>query len=307
MINRRRLVLIGFLALSFIIPCLSGGAAQEKPTKEPQKEPQKKEESKKPPKKPRTIPVLFIGGSFAYYNNLPDIFAKLAQAGGAGMVETGIVAQAGWGLKDHWQKGDAHKVLRDKDWKFVILQDESLVGTAAGQGTERGGIVEAFRPFARNWAQVVEDVHAVPVFFLTWARKESADGQAFLNSAYFDVAKEVGAKVGGVGLAWTQVREKHPEIELYAADGVNPSPAGSYLAACSLYASVFGLNPVGLPAKAGGRPIDPGTGKITSEKLQFLVDLPPAQAKILQEAAWAAKKLLDKNRGYLGVSGKTER
>jgi hypothetical protein len=300
MINRRRIALLGILALSVVIPCLSGVAAQEKP-KEPPKE-ASKESQKKPPKKPRPIQVLFIGGSFIYYNNLPDIFTKLAQAGGAGTVETGMVAVRGWGLKDHWQKGDAHRVLREKDWKFVILQDETLLETNAAPAGKPGSVVEAFRPFARNWAQVVQDVRAVPIFFLTWPRKEAPDVQAFLNSAYFSVAKEAEAKVAAVGIAWAQVQKGHPEIDLYAADGVNPSPAGSYLAACTLFATTFGLNPEGLPAKAGGRPVNLETGKIESEKLEFLVDLPPAQAKVLQQAAWAAKKLLDKKHGYLDVS-----
>jgi len=299
MISRRRVALISLLAVLLIIPWLSGRAAQEQ---KPEQKPEQKQEQKKP-KKPRAIRVLFIGGSFIYYNNLPDIFAKLAMAGGAGMVETGMVALPGWSLKDHWQKGDAHRVLRDSNWNFVVLQDQSLVGKDANPEGPPGGALEAFRPFARNWAQVVQDVGAVPVFFLTWARQDAPDGQAILNSAYFSVAKEVEAKVAGVGLAWAQVQKGHPEIELYAGDGINPSPAGSYLAACAIYATMFGRNPEGVPAKFGGRPVNLETGKVESEKLQFLVDLPPAQAKVLQQAAWEAKRLLDKKHGYLDVSG----
>jgi hypothetical protein len=302
MINRRRIATISILALSVIFPYLSSGAAQEKPPKEPAKE-QTKETSKKPPKKPRPIRVLFIGGSFIYYNNLPDIFAKLCQAGGAGMVETGMVALPGWSLKDHWQKGDAHKVLRESSWKYVILQDQSLVGAVDPEGRPAEGVIEAFRPYARNWGQVIEDVGAVPIFFMTWARKDTPTAQTVISSALFGVAKEVEAKVAAVGIAWARVQKEHPEIDLYAADGVNPSPAGSYLAACTIYATTFGRNPEGLPGKAGGRPVNLETGKIESEKLQYLVDLSPDQAKVLQQAAWAAKKLLDKNHGYLDVSG----
>ena len=92
MISRRKVALVSLLALSFIAFPLRGGTAQEE--KEPAKEEQK-EKPKKKEKKPRTIQVLFIGGSFIYYNNLPDIFAKLAIAGGAGTVETGMVASPG--------------------------------------------------------------------------------------------------------------------------------------------------------------------------------------------------------------------
>jgi len=306
MINRRRFALISIMALSFAFPCLSGSlsgrtAQEQKP--EPKQEEKEEQKPKKKPKEPRAIRVLFIGGSFIYTNNLPDIYGKMAQAGGAGMTETGMVALPGWSLKDHWQKGDAHRVMRQKDWNFVVLQDQSLIGGGAGpEGGPGGSALESFRPFARNWAQVVQDVRGTPVFFLTWSRRDTPDEQALLNSAYFDVAKEVGAKVAGVGLAWSRVQKEHPEIELYAADGINPSPAGSYLAACAIYATMFNRNPEGIPAKLGGRPVDPATGKVVSEKLEFLVDLPPEQAKVLQQAAWETKKLLDKNRGYLDES-----
>ena len=302
MTDRRKVAIISVLAVFLIIPGLSGRTAQEQ---KPEQKPEAKQEQKqkKVPKKPRAIRVLFIGGSFIYYNNLPDILAKLAQAGGAGTVETAMVALSGWGLKDHWQKGDAHRVMRDSDWNFIVLEDESLPGKDANpEGGPGGGPVEAFRTYARNFAQSVQDVGAVPVFYLTWAPKGAPEQQAALNSAYFGVAKEVGAKVAPAGIAWAEVREHHPEIELYAADGAHPTPAGSYLAACSIYAAIFGRNPEGLPAKISGRPVNPETGKVESDKPQVLLDLPPAQAKVLQQAAWAAKKLLDKNRGYLDVS-----
>ena len=49
-----------------------------------------------------------------------------------------------------------------------------------------------------------------------------------------------------VGLAWQQVRREHPEIGLWDPDGSHPSRAGTYLAACVLYATLFGESPEGL-------------------------------------------------------------
>ena len=43
-----------------------------------------------------------------------------------------------------------------------------------------------------------------------------------------------------------------PEPELYFSDGSHPSPAGSYLAACTFYATLFHASPVGLPGKVSG-------------------------------------------------------
>jgi hypothetical protein len=278
---RRRTLLIALLSLSLALPALSVQAARGGP---------------------RPIRVLFIGNSYTYYNNLPEIFAKLAQAGGAGLVETGMAAPGGWRLKDQWQKGEAIRLLHEGRWKFVVLQDQSLLGTNFYlEGKPRVGTDEVFWPFAQNWAMAIQDVGATPVFYLTWARRATPEDQAALNYAYVHAAKETGSRVAPVGTAWALVREQHPDIELYEKDGAHPTAAGSYLAACTLYATAFGMNPVGLPGKIGGHPVNLDTEKVETGKVQVLVDLPPDQAKILQTAAWAARQRLDKN-GYLKVA-----
>lgn len=58
-----------------------------------------------------------------------------------------------------------------------------------------------------------------------------------------------------VGTAWKNVRLAHPEIALYAPDGVHPSRQGSYLAACVFYSAllrkgVLGADRLGLEASA---------------------------------------------------------
>ena len=79
--------------------------------------------------------ILFIGNSYTYFNNLPEIFAKLAQAGHRGKIETRMVAPGGWRLKDHWEKGTARKSLNHERWDFVVLQDQSTLGMHyLGQG-----------------------------------------------------------------------------------------------------------------------------------------------------------------------------
>jgi hypothetical protein len=47
------------------------------------------------------------------------------------------------------------------------------------------------------------------------------------------------------------VLRANPTIVLWQADGSHPSPAGTYLAACVLYARIFDASPVGV-ADTGG-------------------------------------------------------
>ena len=58
-----------------------------------------------------------------------------------------------------------------------------------------------------------------------------------------------------------------PDVELYVADKRHPSLAGTYLAACTSYAALYGKSPVGLSYTAG---------------------LDPQLARLLQTAAWEA-------------------
>ena len=41
------------------------------------------------------------------------------------------------------------------------------------------------------------------------------------------------------GMAWKHTRDQQPSINLYSSDGSHPSVAGTYLAACTFYATLF--------------------------------------------------------------------
>ena len=69
--------------------------------------------------------------------------------------------------------------------------------------------------------------------------------------AYTQAANANGAYVIPAGLAFARSLRKRPELNLYAPDKRHPSLAGTYLAACTVYASLFRKSPVGLKYLAG--------------------------------------------------------
>jgi hypothetical protein len=235
-----------------------------------------------------SLRVLFLGNSYTYFNNLPEIFAKLAAARGEPAAAE-MYAPGGWRLEDHWTKGEGKKALASSRPKYVVLQDQSTLGVNYYlEGRPRVGGDDRFRPYAEKWVAAVTSAGAKPVLYLTWSRKQTPEDQALLTQAYVSVAKATGALVAPVGIAWATVRERHPEIELYFSDGSHPSPAGTYLAAVTLFATIFDRNPSGLPAKVVGVPVSLKTEKTEPDHRAVLVDLPADQAAALQEAAWAA-------------------
>src|SRR5947207_2272613 len=59
----------------------------------------------------RITRILFIGNSYTYFNNLPEMVAKLAAAGGQGEVVYQMLAPGGTRLKDHWDSESERKVF----------------------------------------------------------------------------------------------------------------------------------------------------------------------------------------------------
>jgi PKD repeat protein len=57
-------------------------------------------------------------------------------------------------------------------------------------------------------------------------------------------------------MAWKHTRDQQPALNLYNADGSHPSPTGTYLAACTFYATLYRTSPVGASYTAG---LDPTT------------------------------------------------
>lgn len=254
--------------------------------------------------RPGTTHVLFIGNSYTYFNDLPDMFAKLAEAGHEGRVETQMVAPGGWRLKDQWEKGDAKKVLKNRKWDFVVLQDQSTLGMDYWvEGKDHVNSDAIFRPYAKKWAREIRAKGAMPVFFLTWAGKNTPEDQPALNYAYAHVAKETGSLLAPVGIAWALLRREQPSIGLfYEGHGSHPAPAGSYLAACVLYATIFRQSPLGLPSKLIGTPVNLDTEKPETDKSVTLVELSLKDAETLQQEAWNAVQRIANHGGYPDAS-----
>lgn len=233
--------------------------------------------------------VLFIGNSYTYFNNLPEIFSQLAKAGHQKKIIYGMQAPGGVRLKDHWNRPETRTALSTNKWDYVVLQDQSSLGTNFYfEGKPRISSDQLFHTYALDFTKAIRDAGAIPVFYLTWAKKKVPEDQAALTAAYMRATRETKSIVAPAGIAWADIEKNDPAINLFYRDGSHPSPAGTYLNACVFYATIFGRSPVGLPSRISGPPVNLDTEKVEPSKTAVLVDLPPAQARELQETAWDA-------------------
>ncbi len=197
--------------------------------------------------------VLFVGGEALSANNLPGMFSNLAAAGGRA-VQVKLLAPKGWGLSEHTLSAEFHNALQQSRWDYVVLQEKDEL--AASEQAR----INLTHPAARALAEAIRHAGAQPVFLQNWARRDgmSALGlptfeamQAEIDFGYAGIAEETEIAVAPAGDAWFAALTQNPDLQLWKEDGAQPSPQGTYLAACVLYAVIFQQSPEGLPYYGG--------------------------------------------------------
>ena len=194
------------------------------------------------------ISLLFIGNSFTYVNNLPGTFAQLALSGGH-PVTTGMIAPGAYKLYQHAATPFTMKTIQDQKWDYVVLQEQSQVPSIPFEK------VNEMYPAVRSMNIAIRQTGALPVLYMTWGRKNGCPEIGYsdyltmqdqLTQGYMDIANELAIEVSPVGEAWRNAVALRPSLDLWGGDGIHPGPAGTYLAACVFYATIYQESPKGL-------------------------------------------------------------
>jgi len=197
---------------------------------------------------PRCTRVLFVGNSYTYVNNLPNVFAGLAASGGH-QVATGMLATGGATLADHVRDPATATTLTSTSWNAVVLQEQSEIPSSGTLWQSQ------MYPAAAQLVGMVRQAGAVPILFLTWAHREGwpetglldyRSMQEAIDGGYLAVARRQDVSTAPVGLAWSALLGRTPQADLWQDDGSHPTLEGTYLAACVFYATIFGQSPRGL-------------------------------------------------------------
>lgn len=186
--------------------------------------------------------MLFVGNSYTYFWNLPQSVQAMAKEQGIA-VEIRQSTAGGVNLGQHWrgEKGlSSQAKIKQGDFDLVVLQDFSL------QAIKRP---DSLRIYSERFIDLVRENGGSPVMYMTWARRWDSTMLDPIAAAYEAIALEQGIKVAPVGKAWNRARKLRPDLALYHPDGSHPSPAGTYLTACVMYAILFDRSPLGLPAR----------------------------------------------------------
>jgi len=207
---------------------------------------------------------IFIGNSFFYYNNgMPGHVALLEKAADpehkqdyrATMVTIGGSGLDWHDVESYFRPNAIATYSFDDQNNVVFDKPEKLFDVAVmmdcSQCPIHPQLKTAFADFAKKDSAIVRAHGARPVFFMSWAYADKPEMTAQLAEAYTIAGNANDALVIPAGLAFARLRAKQPELNLYVADRRHPTLAGTYLAACTVFAALTGRSPIGNSYLAG--------------------------------------------------------
>lgn len=180
--------------------------------------------------------ILFLGNSFTFFNDLPDMVGEMLGA------EIGRNLRGGAYLYQHIDPADelyaiTQRLLTKESWDYVVLQDQS-----------RGPITNPteFHRAVNTLSPMIRAAGGKPLLYETWAYEDGSEtlastGMTFeamqqgLTQGYLAAAQANDALLAPVGQAFEQARSI---CQLYDKDHYHPSPAGSRLAAETIAAII---------------------------------------------------------------------
>lgn len=195
-----------------------------------------------------TTRILFIGNSSTYYNQMPLMVEGLAKANNINCEVKSITASS-YKLTQFATTGNAYNTeivnaLSKEKWDFVILQEhrENIMGN-----------LEATKNAITNLKSTIDSTGAKTILYETQAdyigNDFIIDGtsiyfdnitlQNYMTKFYFSLGNKFDCKVAPVGVNYTRCMKEYPEINLYNSDMIHPTLEGSYLAACTLFQTIF--------------------------------------------------------------------
>ena len=194
--------------------------------------------------------VYFIGNSYTYYNDLPQLTQKVAQSVGDNLTYESTTS-GGASLQDHLYNEAVTAKINSQAWDYVVLQEQS----------QRPALDDSYTfPYAAVLNDRIKNSSpcAKTLFYMTWGYKNGdqrncnaglthmctyEDMDDKIYASYMRLTEVNKAHVSPVGRVWREIRRKYPTYELFDRDNSHPSPLGSMAAAYTFYTILYKKDP----------------------------------------------------------------
>jgi hypothetical protein len=212
------------------------------------------------------LKVLMVGSSLTIRGNIPYLIERMAASAPSGVprICAGEHVRMGTGIRAFWAEGEAPDTVRYKirtePWDVLVVETFYRMTEA-----DIAQYVGLYADLARSRGTRV-------VMYETPAAKSVPFPAGFesVHRANLAVGGRLGVPVAPSLLAWWRLLGQAPDkvrFDRLYADGLHATLRGAYTSACCVYAAVTGASPV---------------GRFHPEEIEA------AEARSLQEAAWAA-------------------
>ena len=214
-----------------------------------------------------TTRILFVGNSFTYYYNLPQVVSAMALSQNI-ILETRQSTVGGSNLEQHWkgEKGTVtRKLIEENDWDYVVFNNHSLSAIDTP---------ESFMEYSKKFVDLVRQRGAEPVFMMTWAYKSNPLMQTRITEMYQRLCEETRTDYVPCGPLFAAARQWRPDLELFS-DDKHPSSNGTYMLGLAFYKYFTGKSTLNIPPRLT-------TKDLHGEKL-YLIFMSAGNADFLQQ------------------------
>jgi hypothetical protein len=210
-----------------------------------------------------TLSVLFIGNSYTSYNNLPLLVKNLSTSAGKTLnIDSNM--PGGYLMSSHLNDTTTFSKISQGNWDYVILQEQSQIPTIDYYRyndmypamTDLKSVIEQYNPCAKI------------ITYMTWGRRfggQQCDPsgtycspvftnfnhmQDSLTSAYLEISEQLNIQCAPVGVTWQNILND-TTLVLHSGDNSHPNIDGSYVAALTIFSSIWKQGTSGLSYTAG--------------------------------------------------------
>ena len=210
-----------------------------------------------------TLSVLFLGNSYTSYNNLPQLVQSLSNSAGKTLIIDSNMP-GGYLISGHLNDATTLSKISQGNWDYVILQEQSQIPTIDYYRyndmypamTDLKSVIEQYNPCAKI------------ITYMTWGRRfggQQCDPsgtycspvfanfnhmQDSLTSAYLEISEQLNIQCAPVGVTWQNILND-TTLVLHSGDNSHPNIDGSYVAALTIFSSIWKQGTSGLTYTAG--------------------------------------------------------
>ena len=213
------------------------------------------------------IELLFMGNSHTLVNDVPGTVTALARAARPGKSVADVVAPGSMFLDERIHDAASLQLLRERRWSFVVLQ---------AQRYSSSGLFDYSIDEAVSLVRMARTADAVPILFPEWPRQGIVETQRIYD-LHVSIARIAPACVAPIGQAWDLSLARYPALVLHNADGNHSAPAGAYLAALIIAATMTGFPPDQMPNIAGIGVSDENQAQLRGIAAETVLAYPPRQ------------------------------